>query len=80
MKSRFITTGKAAQIVGVSVFTIRAEIEAGRLPAMLITTQWRVALPDLERWVQARYRGRRVSINPERGELEFHEEGTLAGV
>lgn len=81
MKSlKFVSTGKAADIVGASTFTIRAEIEAGRLPAMLINTQWRIAVADLERWIQSHYRGRRVTIDRSTGELEFHPEPEAVAV
>jgi excisionase family DNA binding protein len=75
---RFFTTNQAASVVGASGFTIRQEIEAGRLPAMLINTQWRIAVADLERWVQSHYQGRNVTIDRITGELVFHDETALA--
>ena len=71
---RFITTTTAAEIVGTSQFTILQEIKEGRLPALLINRNWRIAVADLERWVQARYKGHHVTIDRTTGELELHSE------
>ena len=71
---RFITTTAAAEIVGASQFTILSEIRAGRLPAMLLNRNWRIAVSDFEKWVQDRYKGHHVTIDRATGELVFRSE------
>jgi excisionase family DNA binding protein len=76
----FFTTGAAARLVGISPYTIRAELEAGRIRGMKLSEsgQWRVRVDDLEAWLRGRYLGRAVSIDRITGELVFAEPA-LAG-
>lgn len=74
MMPNYLTTTEAGRLSGASAFTIRAEIAAGRLPAMLIRTNWRIPVDGLERWMQSRSRGMTVRIDRRTGEVSFTPE------
>ena len=76
---KFFTTTQAAEIVGTSQFTILQEIKEGRLPALLINRNWRIAVVDIERWVQARYKGHHVTIDRATGDLILHDQAKTGG-
>jgi hypothetical protein len=76
----YFSPRQAAALSGFSPTVILTEIRAGRLKALRGASWYKIPVPALEAWLSRRYNGDAVRFNPERGELEFHEEGTLVGV
>ncbi|MGE5579259.1 MAG: helix-turn-helix domain-containing protein [Bacillota bacterium] len=54
--SEFIDTAQAAQMLGLSAYTVRAYARRGILPAHRIGREWRFSRSDLENWVRSGYR------------------------
>lgn len=48
-RAEAVSPQRAAEILAVSEATIRRLIKAGRLKAIRVGRQWRIALPDLRR-------------------------------
>lgn len=52
MKQNLLSTAEAAELLGVSIHTIRRMIHRRELPFLLVSGQYRISSSRLEAWVQ----------------------------
>ena len=52
MTRKSYTPKEVAQVLGVSVYTVHELLREGRLTGFKITSQWRVAEEDLQRFIE----------------------------
>lgn len=53
----FLTPQEVAELLRVSVYTVRRWIKEGDLPAYKVGRSWRIDQEELERWLDAQRQG-----------------------